>query len=234
LTVDVLDTVVAAETPEGILLELRPAGLASRLYAFAIDWLIRILALYVIGLATRPIGGIGSGIWLILLFVLEWFYPVYFELSRSGATPGKRVFKLRVVMDNGLPITPIASLARNLLRTADFLPMLYGAAIVSVLVRADCKRLGDLAAGTLVVHQPRAAPRLLIHEVAPVAPTRPLEPRDQAAVIALATRATQLTGDRLDELAALAASVAGAGAGPGPQLTRRVLGVALWLMGRRS
>jgi uncharacterized RDD family membrane protein YckC len=235
LTVDVLDTVVAAETPEGILLELRPAGLAPRMYAFAIDWLIRLLALYLIAIATRWIGGIGTAIWLILFFLLEWFYPIFFELSRSGATPGKRVFKLRVVMDDGLPITPVASFARNLLRTADFLPLLFGAAIVSVLMRADCKRLGDIAAGTLVVHQPRAAARLLIREVAPVAPKRALEPRDQAALIALATRATQLTSDRLDELAGLAASIAGEGdIRPGPQLTRRVLGVALWLMGRRS
>ena len=234
LAVEILDTVVTAETPEGILLELRPAGLSSRLYAFAIDWLIRIVALYVIAIVTRPMGGVGVAVWLILFFLLEWFYPVAFELSRSGATPGKRLFKLKVVMDNGLPITPVASLARNLLRTADFLPMLYGAAIVSMLSRADCKRLGDLAAATLVVHQPRATPKSLLEAVIPLAPARALEPRDQAAVIALATRAPLLTSDRLDELAALAASVTGGDSRPGPQLTRRVLGVGEWLMGRRS
>ena len=234
MTVDVLDTVVTAETPEGILLELRPAGLSSRLYAFAIDWLIRILALYVIGIVTRPIGGIGAAAWFILLFLLEWFYPVAFELSRSGATPGKRLFKLKVVMDDGLPITPVASVARNLLRPADFLPLLYGAAIVSMLTRADCKRLGDLAAGTLVVHQPHAISKRLPDAAVPLVPAHALEPRDQAAVIALATRAPLLTGDRLDELAALAAPVTGGDPRPGPQLTRRVLGVAAWLMGRRS
>ena len=51
-------------------------------------------------------------------------------------------------MDNGLPITPAASFTRNLLRVADFLPFLFGAAIVSMLLRKDCKRLGDLAAAT--------------------------------------------------------------------------------------
>ena len=234
MTVDVLDTVVTAETPEGILLQLRPAGLSSRLYAFAIDWLIRVLVLYVVAVVARPIGGVGVAFWLILFFLLDWFYPVAFELSRSGATPGKRLFKLKVVMDDGLPITPVASVARNLLRTADFLPMLYGAAIVSMLTRPDCKRLGDLAAATLVVHEPRATPKTLPDAVVPLAPARALEPRDQAALIALATRASLLSSDRLDELAALAASVTGGDSRPGPQLTRRVLGVAEWLMGRRS
>ncbi len=234
LTVDVLDTVVTAETPEGILLELRPAGISARFYAFAIDWLIRILALYAVAIVMRPFGGFGVAIWLILLFLLEWLYPVVFELWRSGATPGKRLFKLKVVMDDGLPVTPVASLARNLLRTADFLPLLYGSAIVSALMRPDCKRLGDLAAATLVVHQPRATPRTVRATVTPLAPVRALGPRDQAAVIALAARAPLLTRDRLDELAVLAAPAAGRDSRPGPQLTERVLGVAEWLMGRRA
>jgi hypothetical protein len=85
LTGDVLDTVVTAETPEGIFLELRPAGLCARLYAFAFDWLIRILALYALAIVMRPVGGFGVAVWLILFFLLEWFYPVAFELWRSGA-----------------------------------------------------------------------------------------------------------------------------------------------------
>ncbi|HEX5462186.1 MAG TPA: RDD family protein [Steroidobacteraceae bacterium] len=234
MTVDVLDTVVTAETPEGILLELRPAGLSARFYAFAVDWLIRMVALNIVAIAARPIGGVGFAVWLILLFLLEWLYPVAFELWRSGATPGKRMFDLKVVMDDGLPVTPVASLARNLLRAADFLPIMYGAAIVSVLTRADCKRLGDLAAATLVVHQPRTTQKVTRAVVAPLAPVRALEPRDQAAVIALATRAPLLSADRLDELAGLAASVAGSHSPPGSQLTQRVLGVAEWLMGRRA
>lgn len=213
---------------------MRPAGLSVRFYAFAIDWLVRIVALNFVAIVTRPIGGVGLAFYLILLFLLEWLYPVAFELWRSGATPGKRLLNLKVVMDDGLPVTPVASLARNLLRAADFLPMLYGAAIVSVLTRADCKRLGDLAAATLVVHQPRTARKMAGATVAPLAPVRALQPRDQAAVIALAGRAPLLTKDRLDELAVLAASVAGSDSQPGPQLTQRVLGVAEWLMGRRS
>jgi len=231
---DVLDTVVSAETPEGILLELRPAGLTARCYAFALDWVVRIALIYTTAIATSFAGGLGIAFWIILLFLLEWFYPVVFELTPSGATPGKRVFGLKVVMDNGLPVTAAASVTRNLLRAADFLPFLYGVAIVTVLLRRDSKRLGDVAAGTLVVHEPRAVSRVPHGEFEPVAPARPLAPEDQAAVIALAARASTLTPERLDELAALAGAVSGDAGESGPAVTGRVLGVAQWLLGRRA
>ena len=232
---DVLDTVVAAETPEGILLELRPAGLAARFYAFLLDWLIRLLIAYAAGLVfVLFLGIVGVGFWLLLWFVLEWFYPVIFELSRSGATPGKSVVGLKVVMDNGLPVTPAASLTRNLLRVADFLPFAFGAAIVTMLLRQDSKRLGDLAAATLVVHQPQRPQKTRLEGVPPVVPARPLTPEDQAALVALAARAPTLTVERLDELAALAAVVSGDGGRVGPNATRRVLGVAQWALGKRA
>ena len=230
---DVLDTVVAAETPEGMILELRPAGLSARFYAFLIDGAIRLGIMYAALIAAAFTGGVGIALWLILLFALEWFYPVTFELTPQGATPGKRILRLKVVMDNGLPVTPAASLTRNLLRFADFLPFGYGFAIVSMLLRSDCKRLGDLAAATIVVHQPRAIPRPALVNVEPIAPARPLAPDDRAAVLALAARAPRLTGERLDELAALAAVLSGDTGRSGPDVTRRVLGVAQWVMGRR-
>jgi uncharacterized RDD family membrane protein YckC len=229
----VLDTVVATETPEGIVLELRPAGLAVRYYAFALDWGIRLVVMYAAAIVAAFLGGIGVAFWIILAFVLEWFYPVAFELSGTGATPGKRVFGLRVVMENGLPVTAAASMTRNLLRVADFLPFGYAAAIVCLLTRADGKRLGDLAAGTLVVHVPRADRRVPLENVPVVAPVRPLAPEDQAALIALASRASTLTAARLDELASLAASVSGDARRAAPEVTRRVLGVAQWVLGRR-
>jgi len=216
------------------LLELRPAGLSARFYAFVIDWLVRLAVLYVVGTVAGFLGGIGFAFWMILLFALEWFYPVVFELTPSGATPGKRAYGLRVVMDTGLPVTPAASVARNLLRAADFLPFLYGFAIVSMLLRRDCKRLGDIAAATMVVHEPRAAKRITLDNVPPMPPVRALTPEDQAAVVALASRAPTLTEERLDELAALAASVSGDAGREGPEVTRRVLGVAQFVFGRRS
>jgi len=229
----VLDTVVAVETPEGILLELRPAGLTARAYAFALDWLIRIAIMYAGVLAAAFIGGIGVAFLLILFFALEWFYPVAFELTTSGATPGKRVFGLKVVMDNGLPITPAASVTRNVLRAADFLPFGYGFAIASMLLRSDSKRLGDIAAATLVVHEQRAIPKIMLLKIPPLAPAKPLAPEDQAVLVAFAGRANVLTSERVDELAALAASVSGDAGRSGREVTRRVLGVAQWVLGQR-
>jgi uncharacterized RDD family membrane protein YckC len=229
-----LDTVVAVETPEGILIELRPAGLIVRFYAFALDWFIRLIALYFVAFAAALMGGVGAALWLILAFACEWIYPIVFELGASGASPGKRVFNLKVVMDNGLPVTPAASISRNLLRVADFLPFGFGFAIASMLSRSDYKRLGDIAAATLVVHQPRRAARHTIADVPPLTPALALTPHVQAALIALAARAPRLTEERLDELAAIAAPVSGDARRHGPRVTKRVLGVAQWALGKRA
>ena len=229
----VLDTVVAAETPEGILLELRPAGLIPRFYAFSLDLLTRLAIAWAAMMVAGIMGAIGFAFWLILLFALEWLYPIAFELTVSGATPGKRTFGLKVVMDNGLPVTPAAAVTRNLLRTADFLPFTYGLGIVSMLLRIDGKRLGDIAAGTLVVHERPPARKISIDAVPSVVPARQLALEDQAAIVARAARAPRLTPERLDELAALAASVTGDAGRAGPAVTRRVLGVARWILGRR-
>lgn len=224
---------MAAETPEGILLELRPAGVVVRFYAFLVDWGVRLVILYAAAVGNLIVGDIGFAFWLILLFVLEWLYPIVFELRASGASPGKRAFGLKVVMENGLPVTAAASVTRNLLRAADFLPFGFACAIVSMLTRPDCKRLGDIAAATLVVHARRDITRGTLNEVPPLAPVHPLGRQDQAALIALAARAPRLTAARLDELAALAAVVSGDEGRSGPDITRRVLGVAQWALGRR-
>lgn len=231
---DALDTVVAVETPEGIMLELRPAGFVLRFYAFTIDWMIRLMVLYAVAMATVFIGGFGVALWLILAFACEWVYPIVFELRASGATPGKRLFNLKVVMDNGLPVTPAASITRNLLRVADFLPFGFGFALASMLMRRDYKRLGDIAAATLVVHQQRPTPQAGMAGVPTLTPAIPLTPRTQAALIALAARAPRLTEERLDELAAIAAVVSGDAHRSGPPVTQRVLGVAQWALGKRA
>src|SRR5688572_33496315 len=129
-------------------------------------------------MVTAFMGGIGMAIWLILLFGCEWIYPMVFELRASAATPGKRIFNLKVVMDNGLPVTPAAAITRNLLRVADFLPFGFGFAIASMLMRPDYKRLGDIAAATLVVHdQRRVTTADLADDVPPLTPVIPLAPR---------------------------------------------------------
>jgi len=232
-----LDTLYTAETPEGIALSLRPAGVMSRSLAYLIDAGIRLVIFFFAALIARPMGGVGSAFLMILYFALEWFYPVVFELTRSGATPGKRMMGLHVVMDSGLPITPAASITRNLLRAADFLPMGYAAGMLSMLTRRDFKRLGDLAAGTLVVYHQTVQ----LHGVPPPAPAAPparqLSPKEQAAIVSWAGRSARLTPARLDELAVIAASVtrpdSGVNARGEHDATRRLQGVAQWLLGHR-
>ena len=228
-----LDTRYAAETPEGIALWLRPAGVVPRFYAYLIDAAIRFFFFSISFLFLALLGTFGEGLALVLLFLLEWLYPVAFELSAGAATPGKRMLGLTVVLDSGLPITPAASLTRNLLRAADFLPSFYAFGLLSMLFRHDFKRLGDLAAGTLVVHMPRAE---FLRGTPPPAPARapavPLTARAQAAIVAWAGRVTRLTEARADELAEIAVPVVVPRAMGGDRVAALV-GVAHWLLGRR-
>ena len=227
-----LDTRYRVETPEGIELALAPAGVVARGYAFAIDFGIRFALFGVLAGALGILGRFGVGIALVVFFALEWLYPVFFELCPWAATPGKRALGLRVVMDTGLPITPAASLTRNLLRAADFMPMMYAFGLVTMLLRPDFKRLGDLAAGTLVVHDAAAPSTAVLPPIAPRPPAYRLSARAQSAVVAWAARVPRLTEARADELAAIAApSVV-----PKARDDQRVdalAGVAQWLVGQR-
>ncbi|MEP7295477.1 MAG: RDD family protein [Burkholderiales bacterium] len=226
-----LDTVFVSETPEGIALALRPAGLMARSYAYLVDALIRFAIILVASTFLAALSRFGAGLFMIGIFALEWFYPVVFELMPGAATPGKRALGLRVVMDSGLPVTPAASLVRNLLRAADFLPVGYALGLLLMLLRPDFKRIGDLAAGTLVVHATSATLDGPLPAADPAPPARALSSREQAAVVAWAGRAARLTPERLEELAVLAGPVTPEDARASH--TERLLRVAQWLVGRR-
>lgn len=227
-----LDTRYRVETPEGIALTLAPAGVVARGFAFAIDFGVRFALFGVVAGMLGLLGRFGDGLALVTFFLLEWLYPVVFELSPWAATPGKRALDLRVLMDTGLPITPAASLTRNLLRAADFLPMLYAFGLISMLLRPDFKRLGDLAAGTLVVHVPRPPSGGALPAGTPRPPANRLSARAQSAIVAWAARVPRLTEARAEELAALAAPVAVPRARE-DQRVAALAGVAQWLMGQR-
>lgn len=225
-----LDTLLRVETPEGITLPLRTAGALARSHAFLLDLLIRLGVLIVANLLLANLQGFGVGLSLVLTFALEWFYPVVFELSPRGATPGKRALGLRVVMDDGMPVTLQASLLRNLLRVVDFLPLAYAAGVLSMLLRSDFKRLGDVVAGTLVIHDGQVVLHGTPAVAEPQAPAQPLSAEQQAAVVDWALRTPRLTVPRAEELALLAAPVLRPGPGsPG----QRLLAVAQWALGRR-
>ena len=172
-----IDTVITAETPEGIAIAMRPAGFAVRAMAFMIDVLIRFAILSALGSVLNAGGHVGTGLLLIGLFVVNWLYPVIFELLPVAATPGKRVMGLQVMMANGLPLTPAGCLTRNLLRVVDMMPLLYAFAIISMLLRQDARRLGDLAGGTLVVYRITAEAPGVIGDGDPAPPAIALSAR---------------------------------------------------------
>ncbi|MCG6860290.1 MAG: RDD family protein [Chromatiaceae bacterium] len=180
-------------------LVLRAAGPVVRAAALAIDILIR----GVLYLALTPLlafSGLGVGLFLLGIFLLEWFYPVFFELLR-GATPGKRAMDLMVVQDDGTPIRPAASLIRNLLRLVDFLPLFYGSGLACTLVDRHFRRLGDLAAGTLVVHVESRHKRGEIPSQRPLPLPRSLSLEAQQAILDYAERRPRLSPQRRTELA---------------------------------
>ena len=226
-----LDTTRRVATPEGIELTLHLAGPVPRALAWAIDLVLRLAVLFTVMLVTSPLGRAGTGIVLLTAFFLEWLLPACFEAMWHGQTPGKRAMRLRVLNDDGTPLRWPAALTRNLLRAADFLPFLYGVGLLTMLANRDFKRLGDLAAATVVVYDPekRAATRNLA-QATPVPPPVPLSLAEQRARRDLAERSGRLTPERLEELAELPTPLVGRL--DGPRATARLLGIANYIAGR--
>ena len=228
-----IDTILTAETPEGIAISIRPAGFAVRATAFLIDAAIRIVFLMICSTALAAGGKFGGGVLLIFLFVLNWLYPVIFELTAAAATPGKRIMGLVVLMANGLPITPAGCLIRNLLRVVDALPLCYAFGIVCILLRNDSRRIGDLAGGTVVAYRDEVQPAGSLAAADPVPPPIALSRRQQIAIMSFGFRVGRLTPQRAEEIAELA-SAAVADTPARLSLTARLVGVARWLHGDRT
>lgn len=224
-----LDTYREVITPEGVPLHLPAAGPVPRALAWAIDFIIRAAALMLLSIPLAFLGEFGQGLYLGLMFLLMWAYTIVQEAC-WGRTLGKRALGLRVVAHDGAPIGWMAAITRNLLRTVDMLPFAYALGLLSSLFDRNGRRLGDLVAGTVVVHdgaRPHAA-NVAIDTV--LAPPQPLQPAEQAAIIAFAERAPRLSGPRQQELAAVAAPISG---GPGQVGVLRLYAMANWLLGRR-
>jgi uncharacterized RDD family membrane protein YckC len=168
-------------------LHLPVAGPTSRMLAYLVDAvivfflalaLIMLLALAtpllvrLLGPLQRVAEGLGSGsgdlsdtavvlvavAMLFLFMAAEMSYFVFWETTNRGRSPGKALLGLRVVRDGGLPVDLTASLLRNLLRVVDYLPTNYLTGFIAMLVSPEGKRLGDLAAGTVVVRLDRGEP----------------------------------------------------------------------------
>ena len=147
-------------TPEGVELELQLAGLGSRFIAQALDLLIKLTAIVLISVALSVAGLTGVAIIIPSILLILYAYDVVFETFANGRTPGKRVAKLRVVRVGGEPVDFMSSAIRNVLRLVDGIPTSYIPGIISILSTRRNQRLGDLAAGTIVIHEePVSLPR---------------------------------------------------------------------------
>lgn len=159
---------VDIKTPEYVSLQFQSAGLGSRAAAFIIDQIILLIVniLIIIGLlfmingtfmdffsANMPSYLVAAAI--ILIFIIRWGYFFAFEYFSGGSTLGKKMLGIRVIQDNGHSITLLSSLIRNLLRIIDSLPINYLVGMLMIFFHKRHKRLGDLVAGTIVVHERR-------------------------------------------------------------------------------
>jgi len=176
------------DTPENVTFGYPLAGPGSRLIAAAVDLLLVVLgtvflqyaALFIVALLSPEDlwsdldrlsldGGLLIALYVLLNFALFWAYFIGFELRWNGQTPGKRLAGLRVVRLDGTPACVLEIVVRNLVRLVDLLPFFYALGAVVVLSNRHSRRLGDFAAGTLVIRTETArtaaqlaSPRVLI------------------------------------------------------------------------
>ncbi|MDE0297849.1 MAG: RDD family protein [Candidatus Poribacteria bacterium] len=152
---------LSIETPEQIEIDYSVAGIGSRFYAALID-IALLLPILLVGsyVYVRAASDLDEslGNWLaaiagIATFALQWGYYMAFEITTNGQSPGKRALGLRVIKAQGYPISFSDSAIRNIVRVVDFLPLFYGVGMLTMLMNKNWQRLGDLAAGTLVVKE---------------------------------------------------------------------------------
>ncbi len=167
-----LDETLNIATPENVSFDYDIAGIGSRFIANLLDTMIILILQFVTNLllililsSSNIIASAGTindlstlNPWVIALvglvsFLFLWGYYIFFEMIWNGQTPGKRAVHLRVIRADGTPITLTELIVRNLVRLVDFLPAFYGIGTLAVFINRQTRRLGDLAAGTLVVRE---------------------------------------------------------------------------------
>lgn len=206
-----LDTVLTVVSPENIAFQFRLAGPAMRAVALAIDAVViaclGLGAILTIG-AFRTLGDAAMGPFLVAAFFVWWGYGAACEVFANGRTAGKSALGLRVVSQTGLSINPAQAILRNLLRAVDVAPPFFPG-VASMALTSRLQRLGDLAAGTIViVERPRRlpkAPRVEAGAIDIVPPDFKPDPRLLEALAAYVSRRPDLTLSRRLELSRIAA-----------------------------
>lgn len=232
-----VDNLRTIETPEGIALQLRLAGPFVRGLAWAVDAVIRLVIGTAVWFSLLALGKTGVGLILILTFVLVFLYPLLFEVYFAGQTPGKMTMGISAVHDDGTPLGWSGSLIRNLLRGVDILPGthglfgpgVYGIGLLCMLIHPEFKRLGDIAAGTVVAYVDKPP----VRKPLPAGAAQPLpvalSAEEQRLIVALAERGHVMSGERAIELTELLHPLTGKTGAEGAQT---VLAYARWLTGQ--
>jgi uncharacterized RDD family membrane protein YckC len=203
-----IDTVREIETPEGVSLRLRAAGALPRAQAWMVDLLLRFAIFFVALIPLAAFGKGGNGLAMLVMFALLWSYTVGSEVWMGGQTFGKRALGLRVV---------------------DALPGVYGVGLACTLIDPHARRLGDIVAGTMVIHVADLPAGQEIPALTAVPLPLVLASDEQAVLVEFAERAGQLTVQRQEELANLLTPLTGqrdTGA------IRQLVAHANWLLGR--
>lgn len=147
-------------TPENVTFEFELAGIASRALAWLIDVLVMltllVIASQVVQVVTPVLGGFGAALFFIAAFLVQWWYSAILEWWWGGQTVGKKIVGLRSLSADGIRMSFVQAVIRNLVRIIDLLPGLYLVGGTSALLDVHRRRLGDLAAGTIVVRERRA------------------------------------------------------------------------------
>lgn len=147
-------------TPENVTFEFELAGVAARALAWAVDvvvmFAIIVAAAQLVSPLSRMVGGFADAILYLIIFLVQWWYTALLEWWWGGKTVGKHLVGLRALSENGVRMSFVQSVVRNLVRIADLLPGLYFVGGVSALLDPHRRRLGDLAAGTIVVRERKA------------------------------------------------------------------------------
>ncbi|HEY0062359.1 MAG TPA: RDD family protein [Telluria sp.] len=203
-----LDGRLSLTTPEGVRLLLTPAGPFLRASAMLIDYLI-LAVIWGTLMAIVPSGPTIHGILYVLLFFLYWFYPILCEVYWDGRTVGKRATGLQVVRANGLPVGWRESSLRNLLLVADVLPLCFLTGLLSMMIDSRFRRIGDIVAGTLVIHLEKPAARPPAQHAAALPLPFPLNADQQRTLTDLFEREARLPPERMEELGTLAEPLTG-------------------------
>jgi uncharacterized RDD family membrane protein YckC len=164
------EDILIIETPERVPLHFALASIGNRFLACAIDHTLQVLTIVVVAIALTIVANYSSlgdqlsnapkwvkALLIVIIFLIVSGYFAFFEWIWNGQTPGKRWLKLRVIREDGRPVTFWEAAVRNLLRTLDMMPApFYSIGLISVFISSSDQRIGDMVAGTVVVREREA------------------------------------------------------------------------------